>query len=93
MEPTLVEMQSFTTVQSVFLWAQLKGDPLQELSNILAVEVDDHPRVLAALSESDWDDAISKWSALAKPATPAQKNQSGGCKGGCSLEYYWSTCW
>ena len=28
MEPTPVEMQSFTTVQSVFLWAQLKGDPL-----------------------------------------------------------------
>ena len=27
MEPTPVEMQSFTTVQSVFLWAQLKGDP------------------------------------------------------------------
>ena len=41
--------------------------------NILDVDVDDHPRVLAALSESDWDDAISKWSTLDKPATPAQK--------------------
>ena len=68
MEPTPVEMQSFTTVQSVFLWAQLKGDPPQELLNILGVEVDDHPRVLAALWDSDWDDGISKWSALAKPA-------------------------
>ena len=29
------------------LWAQLKGDPLQALLNILGVEVDDHP----ALSE------------------------------------------
>ena len=53
--------------------AHLKGDPLQELLNILGVEVDDHPRVLAALSESGWCDAISKWSALAKPATPAQQ--------------------
>ena len=40
---------------------------------VLTVEVDDHPRVLAALSESDWDDAISKWSALAKLATLAQR--------------------
>ena len=58
-------------------WSQpllrCSGDPLQELSNILSVEVDDHPRVLAALSESDWDDAISKWSALAKPTTPAKR--------------------
>ena len=51
MEPTPVEMQSFATVKSVFLWAQLKGDPLQALLNILGVEVDDHPRVLAALSK------------------------------------------
>ena len=29
MEPTPVEMQSFTTVESVFVWAQLKGEPLQ----------------------------------------------------------------
>ena len=35
MEPTPVEMQSFTTVESVFLWAQLKGDPLQELLNMV----------------------------------------------------------
>ena len=73
MEPTLVEMQSYTTVQSVFLWAQLKGDPLQALLNILGVEVDDHLGVLAALSEADWDDAVAKWSALAKPATLALK--------------------
>ena len=93
MEPTPVEMQSFTTQQSVFLSAQLKGDPLQELLNILGVEVDDHPRVLAALSESDWDDAISKWSALAKPATPAQRAKAVFARGFCSLENYWSTCW
>ena len=86
MEPTPVEMQSFTTVQSVFLWAQLKGDPLQELLNILGVEVDDHPRVLAALSESDWDDAISKWSALAKPATPAQRAKAVVARGAAVLK-------
>ena len=80
MEPTPVEMQS------VFLWAQLKGDPLQELLNILGVEVDDHPRVLAALSESDWDDAISKWSALAKPATPAQKAKAVVARGAAVLK-------
>ena len=81
MEPTPVEMQSFTTVQSVFLWAQLKGDPLQKLLYILGVEVDDHPRVLAAVSESDWDDAISKWSAVSKPASPAQKAKAVVAKG------------
>ena len=47
MEPTPANMQSFATVQSVFLWAQLKGDTLQALLIILGVEVDDHP----ALSE------------------------------------------
>ena len=73
MEPTPVEMQSFTTVESVFVWAQLKGEPLQKLLYILGVEDDDHPRVLAAVSEADWDGAIAKWSALAKPASPALK--------------------
>ena len=48
MEPTPVEMQSFTTVESVFVWAQLKGEPLQKLLYVLGVEDDDHPRVLAA---------------------------------------------
>ena len=47
MEPMPANMQSFATVQSVFLWAQLKGDSLQALLNILGVEVDNHP----ALSE------------------------------------------
>ena len=69
MEPTPVEMQSFETVLSVFLWTQLKGDPLQALLNILGVEVDVHARVLATLSESDWDDAIAKWSTPAKAGT------------------------
>ena len=53
--------------------------------NILGVEVDDHPRVLAALSESDWDDAISKWSALAKPATPAQRAKAVVARGAAVL--------
>ena len=44
-------MQSFATVRSVFLWVKLTGDPLQELLNSLGVEVNDHPRVLVALSE------------------------------------------
>ena len=45
----------------------------QALLNILGVEVGNYPRVLAALSESDWCDAVAKWSALAQPATPGQK--------------------
>ena len=44
-----------------------------EMLYILGVEDDDHPRVLAAVSEANWDGAISKWSALAKPASPALK--------------------
>ena len=36
---------------SLCLWAQLKGDSLQVLRNILGVEVDDHPAF-----GSDWDD-------------------------------------
>ena len=34
MKSTPVEMQSFVTVRSVVLWAQLEGDPLQALLNI-----------------------------------------------------------
>ena len=45
-----------------------------------------HPRVLAALSESDWDDAISKWSAHAKPATPAQRAKAVVARGAAVLK-------
>ena len=86
MEPTPVEMQSFTTVESVFLWAQLKGETLQKLLYILGVEDDDHPRVLAAVSEADWDEAISKWSALANPASPALKAKAVVAKGAAVLK-------
>ena len=78
------EMQSFATVRSVFLWAQLKGDPLQALLNRLGVEVVDHPRVLAAVSESDWGGAIAVF-ALAKPATPAQKAKTVVARGAAVL--------
>ena len=54
--------------------------------NILGVEVDVHSRVLAALSKSDWDDTISKWSALAKPATPAQKAKEVVARGATVLK-------
>ena len=64
MEPTFVEMQSFTTVQSGLLWAQLKGDP----------------------PESDWDDAISKWSAFAKLATPSEKAKAVVARGAAVLK-------
>ncbi len=86
MEPTPVEMQSFTTVQSVCAWAQLKGEPLQKLLYILGIEDNDHPRVLAAVSEADWDEAISKWSALAKPASPALKAKAVVAKGAAVLK-------
>ena len=86
MEPTLVEMQSFTIVEPVFVWAQLEGEPLQKLLYILGVEDDDHPRVLAAVSEADWDGAISKWSALAKPASPALKAKAVVAKGAAVLK-------
>ena len=46
----------------------------------------DHPRVLAAVSEADWDEAISKWSALAKPASPALKAKAVVAKGAAVLK-------
>ena len=71
MEPTPVEMQSFMTVESVFVRAQLKGEPLQKLLYIWVVKML-ITHVFSAVSEADWDGAISKWSA-AKPASPALK--------------------
>ena len=38
------------------------------------------------MSESDWDDAISKWSALAKPATPAQRAKAVVARGATVLK-------
>ena len=39
MEPTPANMQSFETVQSVLLWAQLKGDSLQASLNIWVLKL------------------------------------------------------
>ena len=86
MEPTPVEMESFKTVQSVCAWAQLYGEPLQKLLYILGIEDNDHPRVLAAVSNKDWDEAISKWSALAKPASPALKAKAVVARGAAVLK-------
>ena len=76
MEPTPANMQSFATVQSVLLWAQLKGDSLQALLNILGVEVDDHP----ALSE-----VIGTMQSRSCPRLPSLrrrlKSQNGGGQG------------
>ena len=73
--------------QSVFLWAQLKGDTLQALLNILGVEV-----VLAALSELDWDDAIANVIRSCQACDAGSRSQSGVCDGGGSLENNWLTC-
>ena len=86
MEPTPVEMESFKTVLSVCAWAQLNGEPLQKLLYILGIEDNDHPRVLAAVSDKDWDEAISKWSALAKPASLALKAKAVVARGAAVLK-------
>ena len=86
MEPTPVEMESLKTVQSVCAWAQLYGEQLQTLLYILGIEDNDHPRVLAAVSDKDWDEAISKWSALAKPASPALKAKAVVARGAAVLK-------
>ena len=39
MEPTPANMQSFETVQSVLLWAQLKGDSLQASLHIWVLKL------------------------------------------------------
>ena len=57
------------TVESVFVRAQLKGEPLQKLLYIWVLKML-ITHVFSAVSEADWDGAISKWSA-AKPASPA----------------------
>ena len=84
-------MQSFAAGRSVFLWAQLNGDPLQVLLNILGVEVDVHPRVLVDLSE-----VIGAMQSryLHLPSLRRRlKSQNGGGQGGGSLDSYWLTCY
>ena len=68
MEPTPANMQSFETVQSVLLWAQLKGDSYRRRLSFGCWSW-----WSSCSFGSYWDDAIAKLSALAKPATPAQK--------------------
>ena len=89
MESTPAEMQSFATVRSVFLWVQLIGDPLQELLNSLGVEVNDHPRVLVALSE-----VIGTLQSRSGPHLPSLrrrlKKPKRWCPGGGSLDNHWS---
>ena len=80
MEPTPANMQSFATVQSVFLWAQLKGDSLQALLNILGVEVDDH------LALSEVIGTMQSRSCLRLPSLRRRlKSQNGGGQGAAVL--------
>ena len=91
MEPMSVVMQSFAAVRSVFLWAQLNGDPLQALLNILGVDVDVHPRVLADLSDGI---GVMQSRSLHVPSLRRRlKSQNGGGQGGGSLDSYWLTCY
>ena len=90
LEPMSVVMQSFATVRSVFLWAQLNGDPLQALLNIFGVEVDVHPRVLVALSEVIG--AMQSRSLHLPSLRRRLKSQNGGGQGGGSLDSFWLTC-
>ena len=85
-----VELQSFAAVRSVFLWAQLKGDPLQALLNILGVDVDVHPRVLVALSEVI--EAMQSRTLHLPSLRRRLKSQNGGGQGGGSLDNHWLTC-
>ena len=91
LESTPEELQSFTTVKSLFLWAQLIGDPLQALLNSSGVEVDDHPRVLVALSE-----VIEKMQLRGGSHLPSLlrrfKEPKRWWPGGGSLDSHWSTC-
>ena len=82
-----VVMQSFAAVRSVFLWAQLNGDPLQALLNILGVEVDVHPRVLVALAEVIG--AMQSRSLHLQSLRRRLISQNGGGQGGGSLDSCW----
>ena len=84
-------MQSFAAGRSVFLWAQLNGDPLQVLLNILGVEVDVHPRVLVDLSEVIG--AMQSRNLHLPSLRRRLKSQNGGGQGSGSLDSYWLTCY
>ena len=91
MELTPVEMQSFATVRSVVLWAQLEGDPLQALLNIW---------VWKSMLTHEF---LSFWKSLGRcnrevvrscqPCDAGSKSQNGGGQGGSSLDNHLPTCW
>ena len=92
MVSTLVEMQSFTTVESVFVWAPLKGEPLQKCytSSVLKMLITHEFWLLCR--------RLIRWGNFevvrtCQSCVAGSESQSGGCKGGCSLENYWFACW
>ena len=91
MELTPVEMQSFATVRSVVLWAQLEGDPLQALLNIW---------VWKSMITHEF---LFFWKSLGRcnrevvrscqSCDAGSKSQNGGGQEGSSLDNHLPTCW
>ena len=82
MESTPAVMQSFATVRSVVLWAQLEGDPLQALLNIWVWKSMITHKFLFFWKLGRCNRV---WSALVNPATPAHKAKAVVARGAAVL--------
>jgi hypothetical protein len=71
MEPTSAQILMFNTVNDIFDWAQLRIEAFTALTEALGIE--DKERVLASISEADFNEVINNLKVDDKPATPAVK--------------------
>ncbi len=69
------------TISDVFVWANLKDTARVYLINAMGAEDDDHVRVLANVSDTDWQKLLAAWT----DATPAQKSKAGVARGAAYL--------
>jgi hypothetical protein len=81
MESTPSELASLTLVVDAFKWAQLKQDAVDSILDALGIEKDDFLRVLAAVSDKDWNATLEGWMIESKGATPAQKAKAAVARG------------
>ena len=90
-EPTKAELAVMKTAKDAWEWAQLKPDPINSLNELFGFEDDVHVRVLAAVTDTDFEKCMEKWvidkSTNAK-ATPAQKAKAAVARGAAYLAAY-----
>ena len=91
MEPSLAQAMGLTIVKLILEWAQLKEPAMRSIMDTLGFEDDDHPRSLAALSDTDWDAFIASWKIGEVLAAPAHKAKAVVAMRGSELPGYGST--